>query len=310
MDTVNRTALILLLTAAGITAAYLGAQTTNYLEDPATCLNCHTTPINNLTTAHEEQNIQCIDCHSQPGTQGYLTARKLTATLLLTHRLTPLFNHLFQTNTSIKVNTTHFNTLQANCTKCHTPEHITGTPCNTCHTFHTPPNTTRATWERLSQGAHRVHRCIDCHQKNSFVPQCTDCHVPHNPQWRNNNTLCLNCHIDQHLPQKNATYTHPVPETLCAVCHPTPYEVLTAYNSRHNQKTTCTSCHPKHGEKLTCLNCHASHPHITSKVCSTCHGYVSACTDCHEDPHAPLSGLQRINNVEQLKNYAIQQGTK
>jgi hypothetical protein len=309
MNKVNRTLLLLLTAAIITTSAYTGTQTLNYLEQPTTCTNCHNLTPDNLTQTHREKNIHCIHCHSPPGAEGYLAARKTTATLLLTEKLTLYLNNLFHTNTTLNDSLTaeDLNVFQANCTKCHLKEHLNrnASGCPTCHRFHTTPNITR-TWEYLPEGSHKKLQCTHCHNTNASIPRCTNCHTPHREEW--NNTLCLNCHNDPHLPQKNGTYTTPVPKKLCATCHKTTYQILTAYNSKHNQKLTCTTCHTKHREKPTCLNCHSSHVHITSKICSTCHGYVPACTTCHADPHAPLSGLPRITDAEQLKNYAIKKG--
>lgn len=323
-----------------ILSAYASSAVLRSLNDPLFCADCHATeyknyltPVNNSDLpAHKENNITCIECHSPQGSQGALAAKKVVLNLIVLNKTYPLVNRLFTSNTSNyslnkSLNSSEFLLLKANCTKCHDIKkiktqlfnHSNTSNCEKCHLFHIEPkkDTEVSFWKRIGEGGHKNRTCGDCHGTDATrldeLPQCTKCHTPHlkGAQW--NRTVCLGCHSDPHLPVKNAVFKDTTTKEMCATCHNNIYQTLTIYDSKHNKNVpACANCHPKHREAKRCIDCHIGHGtefHSGSK-CSSCHGYVSGCTGCHTNPHAPLSGLPIISGGDQWTEYAKQTRNK
>ena len=326
---------ILLISAS----AYISSVAFNSLKDPFFCANCHPAeyrnylmPINNSELpAHKDRNITCIGCHSPQGLKGDFAAKKVILNLIVLNKTSPLINRLFTSNTSDyslnkSINNSEFLLLKANCTKCHDVKkiktrlfnHSNASTCEKCHLFHIEPkkDTEVSFWKRIGEGGHKNRTCGDCHGTDAArldeLPQCTKCHTPHlkGAQW--NRTVCLACHSDPHLPVKNAVFKDTTTKEMCAACHNNIYQILTIYNSKHNTNVpACANCHPKHREAVNCGTCHMPHgPLHSGSKCNSCHGYVKGCTDCHTNPHAPLSGLPMISGKEQWTEYAKQAGGK
>ena len=294
-----------------IIAAYITMQEVNYLNEPSTCMNCH--DLNHKDSPflqrHLIKNITCIDCHSSSGINGYVNARKELIDAILIGKSTPLLKIIIQ-NDSYNTNITH---LKANCTKCHSSikskyyNHTNLTDCNKCHAVNGTiefPDT--GSLQKMGTGGHRNKTCEDCHSIDFKIPKCTDCHKPHKEMTQWNNNACLDCHNSPHIPVRNGSFNTGIAKDNCGVCHETPYETLTFYNSRHNEFNSCVNCHPVHREKKTCFDCHVgghtSHPFARNN-CNACHG-KSSCKDCHIDPHAPLRGLPKITTKDQFNDYA------
>jgi hypothetical protein len=326
--------LILALALIAI-SAYASSTVLSSLNNPLLCADCHAAEYKSYLTpgndsalpAHKGNDITCIECHSPQGLQGNLAAKRIVLNVLILNKTYPLINKLFASNASFNTsfNVSDFSTLKASCAKCHdvkkikvlTFNHSNASNCENCHLFHKEPAKPEiGFWKRMGEGGHKNLTCGDCHGTDvtrlDVLPQCTKCHSPHlkGAQW--DRSTCLGCHNDPHLPVKNAVFKGTVSKEMCATCHNITYQTLTIYDSRHNKKVpACTNCHPKHREAKTCTNCHSPHGqyHAGSK-CDSCHAYVSSCTDCHTNPHAPLSGLPMVSGKEQWAEYAKQAGKK
>lgn len=316
-------------------SAYASSNILSSLNDPLLCADCHATeyknyllPVNNSDLpAHKENNITCIDCHSPRGLQGNLAAKRVVLNFIILNKTYPLINQLFASNTSFNESfyVSDFSILKANCTKCHDIRkiktykfnHSNVSGCEKCHLLHKEIQKPEASfWKRMGEGGHKNLTCGDCHGTDvtrlDELPQCTKCHTPHlkGAQW--DRSVCLGCHNDPHLPIKNAVFKSTLTKETCAACHKNVYQTLTVYNSKHNNLPSCTNCHPRHKEAKSCMDCHLQHGklHSGANCGDSCHGYVRGCTDCHTNPHAPLSGLPIILGGEQWKEYAKQAGKK
>jgi len=317
--------------------AYISSTASDDLEKPVSCAGCHTaeyrsylSPVNNSELpVHENNKITCIECHSSPGFQSSLETRNFLMKIYLVNYSLPAINTIFQTSSTLyeSLDASEFAILKPNCIKCHdvkkiktrNPDHTTVPNCMNCHTFHKEPskNTGTGFWKLMGEGGHRNLTCGACHGEDVMqlneLPQCTKCHTPHlaGAQW--DRSVCLGCHSDPHIPVKNAVFTGTPPKEACGACHNSVYQVLTVYNSKHNQLPSCASCHPKHGEKMTCMDCHSTNTHIKyhpGAACDSCHGFVTKCTDCHTNPHAPLKDLPIILGQQQWNDYAAVVGNK
>lgn len=319
-------------------SAYASSTILNTPNDPLFCADCHATeyknylsPVNNSDLpAHKENNITCIECHSPQGLQGNLAAKRVILNIIILNKTYPFINQLLASNTSFNESFYYsdISILKANCAKCHDTKkisslefnHSNASKCENCHLLHKEYNKSRipevSFWKRMGEGGHRNRTCGDCHGTDvtrlGELPQCTKCHTTHlkGAQWDRN--VCLGCHNDPHLPVKNAVFKGTITKEMCATCHDNIYRILTVYDSKHNRNVpSCVNCHPKHKEASSCMSCHNPHGqfHPGSK-CSSCHGYVKGCTDCHTNPHAPLSGLPMISGGEQWTEYAKQAGKK
>lgn len=324
--------LAVLLIAA---SAYASLTAFSGIDNPLFCADCHgkeyrnyITPINNSDLpVHKANKIVCIDCHSSSGIKSNLAAKKLLINARLINYSLPAINSLLQANYTLNesFNVSEFTILKANCTKCHEVKkisslefnHSNASRCENCHLLHKEPEKPEVSfWKRMGEGGHRNRTCGDCHGTDvtrlEELPQCTKCHSTHlkGAQW--DRSTCLGCHNDPHLPIKNAVFKGVLSKETCSACHNSIYQTLTVYDSKHNKNVpSCTNCHPKHREAKSCMDCHSSHGqlHLGTK-CNSCHGYVSGCTDCHTNPHAPLSDLPIITGGEQWTEYAKQAGKK
>lgn len=318
-------------------SAYSSSVVLTSVEKPLFCADCHPaeytdyifpTYTSNLP-AHKENKITCIDCHSSQVSKSTFTVRKLLIKAKIINSSLPAINSLFRANFTFNnsFNLSDFSILKANCTKCHDIkkiktqmfDHPNVSKCENCHLTHKEQEKPEVSfWKRMGEGGHKNLTCGDCHDTDvtrlDVLPQCTKCHPPNLPphligaQW--NRSVCLGCHDNPHLPIKNATFKGTLTKEMCAPCHSNIYRILTTYDSKHNKNVpACTNCHPKHRKASSCMTCHSAHgsPHQGSE-CYSCHGYVKGCTDCHTNPHAPLSGLPIIAGGEQWKEYAKQAG--
>lgn len=318
-------------------SAYASSVVISKVGDPLFCADCHYTEYKNYSAfinysvlpAHKEKKITCIECHSSPGIESGMAVRKLLINAQIVNYSLPAINRLLRSNFTFNqsFNVSDFSILKANCAKCHNIKNIksntfnhsiiNSSGCENCHILHKgePLKEKNAFWRRLGEGGHRNRTCGDCHGTDTTkieLPQCMKCHKPHlkGAQW--DRKICLGCHDNPHLPQRNAVFKGNITKQMCSACHNIIYQTLTTYDSKHNKNVpACIKCHPKHRVKPSCNDCHMPHgPRHPGSSCTSCHGYVSKCRDCHTNPHAPKSGLPAISGGEQFTEYAKQAGQK
>lgn len=317
---------IILVTAS----AYASSTVFSSTNAPDFCADCHASeyrsflvPINTSDLPlHKKNNITCIDCHSPKGLHGNIAAKKIILNFMILNKTFPFINELFSSNYSLNksFNASDFSILKANCTKCHDIErikvHSNASGCESCHLIHKPRKPGAGFWKRMDEGGHKNRTCADCHGTDvtqfGELPQCTKCHSTHlkGAQW--DRSTCLGCHNNPHLPIKDTIFKGILTKKTCSACHNNIYQVLTVYDSKHNKNLpSCTNCHLMHKQANSCMDCHTPHGeyHSGSK-CNSCHGYVTKCTGCHTNPHAPLSGLPIITGGDQWTEYAKQAGKK
>lgn len=309
-------------------SAYISSSVFNSVNDPLFCADCHETEYNNYNTpllesdlpVHKQNKITCLDCHSASGIESGLAAKTLLIRAKFVNSSLPAINGLFKSNFTFNesFNVSDFSILRPNCTKCHNTDkiittlfnHSNASTCQTCHLLHEEPIKPEASfWKRMGEGGHKNRTCGDCHGTDPTqledLPQCTKCHAPHlkNAKW--DRSTCLGCHDNPHIPLKNAVFKGTITKEMCSVCHSYIFNILTIYDSKHNQNVpTCINCHPKHRVAKSCQECHVQHQRFhPGSSCASCHNYVESCMDCHTNPHAPLSGLPMATGVG-LEEYA------
>ncbi len=268
------------------------------LERPSACSFCHSMepyvssylePQNGSTIlAHR---LECIDCHTNSSTG------KVRETLIKKIEAAGIE---FMTHTKLNVSTA---AIAVNCTRCHMddiPLHINSTMisrCQDCHWAHTPNITTRENIKRVAiipSGPHINRTCSFCHGNNFRIPECIGCHKSHDSETRPENSVCLGCHLDPHIPEKIGVfpnYTKPFAEELpletCKPCHINEYLEVSYSFSRHTEMQTCVRCHTSHGRIPGCEGCHKvmseqRHPEFH---CGNCHLTLNpalvTCFDCH-----------------------------
>ena len=315
-------------------SAYISSSVLNSVNDPFFCADCHETEYNNYKTPifnsdlppHKNNSITCIDCHSTSGIQSGMAVKKLLIKARIINSSLPAINKLFQSNFTFNesFNVSEFSILEPNCTKCHDTDKIITTlfnhsnvsTCQTCHLLHESPEKPEVGfWKRMGEGGHKNRTCSDCHGTEPTelgdLPQCTKCHTPHLKDAEWDRSTCLGCHDNPHIPLKNAVFKGTLTKEMCSACHNDIYQILTVYDSKHNQKVpACINCHPKHRAAKSCQSCHMQHGGFhPGSNCNTCHRYVDACKDCHTNPHAPLSGLPMATGSA-LEAYAKLIGNK
>ncbi len=293
---------------AFVIAFIISMQAVDSISKPSTCISCHESKHQNssLYTIHTTARINCIDCHSGKGVRAYVEAR----TELLNAILLKSFASVIDRNISVRSG--HAGA-QANCTKCHMGvkssyfNHSAGANCTRCHSISGQQELSEeGFWKKMGTGGHRNITCEDCHTTGFIIPSCTKCHTAHKEGEKWNNSVCLACHNNPHIPVLNGVFEAGIPKVNCGACHKNEYDTLEFYNSRHNQLGSCVNCHPAHGEMKKCFDCHVkdhiSHP-FASNNCAGCHG-KAACMDCHREPHAPFVGVPKIASKEQFNDYA------
>lgn len=289
-----------------VIASFTSMMATDHVSKPSTCTGCHEIRHENssLYILHTTSRINCIDCHSGKGVRAYVEAR------------TELLDAVFLTTSASFFNVSAgFNhvSVQANCIKCHpwvnSPifNHSAATNCTRCHNISgLKERSEEGFWKKMGTGGHRNKTCEDCHTTGFRIPACTQCHTTHTEGANWNNSACLACHDNPHIPVLNGVFAEGIPKVNCGACHKEVYDLLEFYNSRHNQLGSCVNCHPTHGEWKKCIDCHVtghrSHP-FAQNNCAGCHG-KAACEDCHKEVHAPFRGVPKIASKEQFNDYA------
>jgi predicted CXXCH cytochrome family protein len=219
------------------------------------CVKCHKGPPADIAAAGKgHQMVTCQDCHV-----GHPPTVK---------KPIPQCSQCHQGKAHYEIK---------GCLGCHTNPHtplkitlkgdITE-PCLSCHTAQIKQLT-----EHKSK--HTALACTTCHGGlHRQKPQCVQCHKPHSSDM--NQTACGTCH-KAHMP-KNVTYTD-VPSKLCAGCHKTAFEQLSASTAKHHA-FNCSFCHQlKHRVVPKCQDCHGS-PHPAGIMAK-----FPKCYDCHKIAH-------------------------
>lgn len=303
--------LIIITIVALVLSTFISIQAVTSISSQSTCISCHGSKHqeNPLFDGHSNKSIHCIDCHSGKGVKGYVESRKELINSILLDRSRPALDFIFR-NISINSSFTH---LKDDCRKCHEQvksgfyNHSNATNCIQCHSISgAPERPETGFWKKMETGGHRNKTCEDCHSTNFQIIICMNCHQTHKEGANWNNSACLACHRNPHIPVRSGILSESAAKENCAVCHEGAFETLTFYNSKHNELPSCVSCHQSHGAVKRCFDCHAgghlSHPY-SRENCASCHGKAS-CSNCHKEPHAPLMGLARITSQEQFNNYA------
>lgn len=171
------------------------------------------------------------------------------------------------------------------CTSCHSNPHAaTKIPmsknllasCVICHSG--PP-------EQLKKfpSKHTNLACDDCHTSHGFIPSCNACHKPH--YEGQDFKTCTKCH-PVHKPLQ-IMFTKDADARTCSACHQDVYTKWSKTPSKHG-KVNCANCHTEHGFIPACSACH-NQPHSKQL-----HERFPKCLTCHQDPH-DLPVKQRSN---------------
>jgi hypothetical protein len=231
---------------------------TAYSDKKEECRQCHARQVNDLQVAGGAHTmVTCSGCHD-----GHPPAVKKP--------IAPCSKcHSHRSNN-------HF-TLDIPCLDCHTNPHrplnislkVAGN--DACDFCHLGPNVILKKYE----SKHTALNCSNCHDVHRKIPQCTQCHKPHNGRIVGN---CKTCHVHAHIPKPEA-FAAVAPSTDCGSCHKIVADLLSATTSKH-KTLTCVDCHQlRHRFKPACQDCHGiSHPEgILAKF--------PECVMCHNSPH-------------------------
>lgn len=223
------------------------------IKDCSKCHEIEPREINAAGAAHESQ-INCLDCHTG-------------------HR--PMNANNIPACSQCHEGTDHYSL--DNCMSCHNPHQplnvvLEGELKAECLTCHTEQNAQLI----ANPSMHSEESCNFCHaDKHGTIPDCTECHEPHSAEMVQND--CAACH-EAHQPTV-LQYANTTPNLLCASCHDTAYNELSASQTKHHD--------------VACVECHAD-KHMTVPLCSDCHGTPHAagihakfpqCGDCHNTAH-------------------------
>ncbi len=287
--------LILAALVSLIVSVFIAPAIQKTLDTPETCAGCHEMekyvatylrPMNGSIMA--QHDLDCLGCHASTSRQR---AREAVHREMGVSALNKM--------TGLDFNTTSPE-LEVNCSKCHVIKgysHLNFTAtagCSECHWAHEPTSGILNPYA-IPSGPHRNQTCSNCHGKDFKIPRCMNCHSGHGSQELDN-VLCLECHIDPHLPiipgivpENTVNFSADLPYSLCVPCHENQLDEMNRSNSRHLDMRTCTLCHDSHGKKPRCSKCHSknnNHDH-TILVCKDCHGKIRPlyCPLCHGKSH-------------------------
>jgi len=223
---------------------------------PPDCVKCHRLESWVLATKGGKHNerLTCIDCHERhpPATWDVIPECGMC-----------------------HIGEPHF-TIQG-CLTCHADPHAplelvidrhTTEPCVSCHA-------TPGSQLREFKSFHSAIACTFCHYSHGFVPECTDCHKPHDKTATGES--CALCH-QAHMPLVVGYGEEEVVAAACGGCHSPVATLLEASGTRHAD-LACTFCHQ--GKHKT----------------------IPACGDCHDTPHPPAM-MARFPECRQCHNIA------
>ena len=159
----------------------------------------------------------------------------------------------------------------------------------------------------VAQG--QLRSCDQCHNKQAFVPatvfdhaktrfaltgghakaSCTACHVRPLPgapvQFAEMKQSCQGCHADPHGGQFAAVE----PVRSCEDCH---RPDATFKISQFDHSRSRFALDVRHSQ-VACAKCHPSRPGTDGKATAFYRIGVTACAQCHKNPHTPRAGMQR-----------------
>lgn len=232
---------------------------TAYPDKKGDCRQCHALQVNDIAVAGGgHRGVPCSGCHD-----GHPPEVKKP--------IAPCHNcHL-------KPRNSHFEITTPGCLDCHTNPHrplnisLKGAGKDTCLICHGPE-----IWMlKKYESKHTALECSNCHDVHRKIPQCTQCHKPHNGRIVGN---CNPCHQHAHRPKIEA-FPAEVPSTDCGSCHKVVADLFGATTSKHN-KLSCIDCHQmKHRFKPDCQDCHGT-PHPEGILAK-----FPECVMCHYSPH-------------------------
>ncbi|MCK4937724.1 MAG: hypothetical protein KAR85_03860 [Methanosarcinales archaeon] len=248
------------------------------------CTDCH-------ELIHGIQLQDCKDCHDEHAPMGITISLDLESSCSLCHpKQIEEFSDHPSRHGDMKCGYCHQTHGQIEaCTNCHAP-HSKGliyNDCLNCHPAHMPLD---INYSRISvpleqcaichEGAgtaleqsnteHTSLECAYCHPVHKQIPECMDCHTPHDSDMTISD--CQGCH-PAHDP---AVINIPLDITRndCAICHEAIDTELRLSNTKHDD-LNCIYCHPKHGYLPPCESCHGL-PHKKE-----IHDLYTECTKCH-----------------------------
>ena len=208
------------------------------------CIECHPKPVNTTMQsdgAHSQKN--CNFCHDQ---HGYIPK-------------------------CMNCHGPYHGNIITNCTQCHTDAHApniitfeTETGQYSCSVCHVDEVTTFS----FNPTNHSVLDCSKCHKDHGYIPQCTNCHDPHDGTMVEDD--CNKCHETGHVPT-TIKYSAMIPKSMCSGCHSSAISMIDNSDTKHSE-LLCTQCHPQHGQIPACSSCHGTPHGSTMTDCGvSCH---------------------------------------
>ncbi|VVB86238.1 Cytochrome c3 [uncultured archaeon] len=196
------------------------------IEDPQTCNLCHEMkpfvasylkPEAGSTIA--KHKLGCLGCHTNTSLNEAKSAVLKEIEIGAIAKIT-----------GVQLNTVN-SALAINCTRCHIMNDIqhlnaiANLRCKDCHWAHEPVaglNKTNIS-SLIPYGPHKNQTCQNCHGTTFVIPSCVNCHSGHGGQ-KLNNSLCLECHTDPHVPKKPGILPYNTVkfsgDLPFSVCHP------------------------------------------------------------------------------------------
>ena len=221
------------------------------------CLKCHVKRVNDIAVAGGgHKSFPCSGCHDGHPPDVKKPFAPCSAC------------HLKQKNP-------HFET--EGCLNCHTNPHrpmnisLKGAAKDTCIPCHWPESVMLG----KSESKHTALDCSECHDIHGKIPQCSQCHKPHQGKIVGD---CKPCHMHAHRPKVDI-FPAAAPSLDCGLCHKIVADLLKATKSKH-KNLACSGCHKQmHRMIPACQDCHGS-PHPDSIMVK-----FPQCDMCHYGPH-------------------------
>lgn len=292
----NKLIFILLSLIFLLGAVFVAFSFNQGIEGPGSCKLCHKMVTYEASFENPgsgsiigKHKLTCLQCHTN---NSMKESRDMILKMIILTRILPLDGF---SPTPGEINAT----LDVNCRRCHAMSDSRHSfedtvDCKNCHWAHSSPSLKVTTMNAsiIPNGPHINRSCFECHGTGFEIPSCIKCHTGHGEdKW--DNTLCLNCHKDAHIPSipgipLNYTdrFRGVLPMETCKPCHEEEYYIASYSLSRHSINGTCTECHFSHRIKPSCdYVCHTvmsgNHPEF---FCNRCHkeDYKKVtCFDCH-----------------------------
>ena len=265
----NKNLMLLLIIAAIAISGCIGngdGDTTTISDDGQDVDKLSDEKFDSLADGIETVSSVCVECHPKPVNSikesGGLHSKKSCDFCHVQHGYIPKCTDCHSTF--------HGKTI-TNCTQCHTdahaPKDITFSAeadhysCSLCHV-------NEITIFNVNPTKHSDLECSLCHTKHGLIPECINCHTPHDDTMTADD--CSECHKTGHIPTR-ITYPATTPKSMCEGCHADAISIMDNSNTKHSE-LLCSQCHPQHAQLPTCSTCHAT-PHGPAMTdCGiTCH---------------------------------------